>query len=349
MADDGFMRSQCGSTVTGRRTSIVLLLGALAGCGSDPGAPDAAGLDAASSDAPEPSLDTGPGPDAAPPPRLYDPAVFDCRATEIPERASPLPLACPTDRACTGMRLASSHRGAGAPSTIAPENTLSAIRAAIALGADLVEMDVRPTSDEVLVLMHDGDVARTTAGSGSVSAMTLAEVRALPLRTDGFDGDFSCDRVPTFMEALELASGRISIVVDASKTDRVDLIVGAIQAAGALDRVVFDTADTDRIAEALALAPELRFLVRGSTPAELETRLAAVAPAEPVYVHIDLADPALMAPLVHDAGLRVFALGFVADVVASRTGLDAYEPLYGSGVDMVQSNRIDQLGTFLGR
>jgi hypothetical protein len=41
------------------------------------------------------------------------------------------------------VRLASSHRGAGAPSVLAPENTLSGIRAAIAHGADLVEMDVR--------------------------------------------------------------------------------------------------------------------------------------------------------------------------------------------------------------
>ncbi len=247
------------------------------------------------------------------------------------------------------MRVASSHRGAGAPGGLVPENTLSGIRAAIALGADMVEMDVRPTSDGTLVLMHDADVDRTTTSTGSVSAMTLAEVQALTLRTDGFVGDYACDRVPTFREALDLAAGRVLIVVDASKTDRVDLIVGTIQAAGAVDRVVFDTEDTDRIQMALALEPALRFLIRGTTEAELDTRLSAVAPAEPVYVHIDGADPSVMAPLVHAAGYRVFALGFAVDILAGLRGPAAYESFFASGVDMVQSNRIDLLGAFLGR
>lgn len=290
-------------------------------------------------------VDVG-SPDAAP---SFDPSAFDCRATTPPARRSPLPVACALDPSCTGMRIASSHRGAGAPSHIAPENTLSAIRAAIALGADLVEMDVRPTSDGTLVLMHDGSVERTTTGTGDVSSMTLAEVQALTLRTDGLRGDFSCDRVPTFDDALALAEGRIGIVVDASKTDRVDLIVGAIQAADAVDRVVFDTADTDRIRAALALEPALRFLIRGTTPEELETRLAAVAPARPLYVHIDLASPGTMAPLVHAEGLRVFALGFVADAQYERGSRDAYEALYAAGCDMLQSNAIDRLGGFLGR
>ncbi len=280
---------------------------------------------------------------------LFEPAEFDCRATAPPPRASPLPLTCPTDPACTGMRIASSHRGAGAPGSIAPENTLAGIRAAIALGADVVEMDVRPTLDGTLVLMHDDTVDRTTLGTGAVANMTLAQVQALPLRTAGFDGDFGCERVPTFAEALLLAAGRIVVVVDGSKTDRVDLVVADIRAAGALDRVVYDVADTDRIAAALALEPTLRFLIRATTEAELSARLAAVAPATPAYVHIDAASPSTMAAPVHAAGYRVFALGFTTDVLSGLHGTAAYEALYASGVDMVQSNRIDLLGSFLGR
>jgi glycerophosphoryl diester phosphodiesterase len=295
-------------------------------------------VDAASRDAP--------AADAA---LRIDPATFDCRATSTPARTSPVALTCPMDPSCTGMRIASSHRGAGAPGGLTPENTLSGIRAAIALGADMVEMDVRPTSDGTLVLMHDGDVDRTTTSTGPVSSMTLAEVQALTLRTEEFRGDYSCDRVPTFAEALALAEGHVDVIVDASKTDRVDLIVAAIQAADAVDRVVFDTADTDRIAMALALEPDLRFLIRATTEAELTERLAAVAPARPVYIHVDSADPAVMSPIVHTAGYRVFALGFVQDVLAARTGPTAYEPLFADGVDMAQSNRIDLLAEFLGR
>src|SRR5262249_45997431 len=122
-----------------------------------------------------------------------------------------------------------------------------------------------------------------------------------------------------------------------------------IQAAGALDRVVYDVADPARIHAALTVDPTLRFLVRATSSTELDDRLAALDPRAPVYVHIDMADPAVMAPLVHAAGYRVFALGFVADVIVARSGPSAYASLYEEGVDMVQSNRIDLLGAFLAR
>jgi glycerophosphoryl diester phosphodiesterase len=316
----------------GRWTLLPIAL--LAACASPSMAPDA-------------SADVGRDAplDAA---RLFVPSELDCTATSIPSRASPLPLTCATDTTCTGMRIASSHRGAGAPGGLTPENTLAGIRAAIALGADEVEMDVQPTSDGALVLMHDDTVDRTTMGTGTVADMTLAQIQALAIRTTGFDGDYTCEHVPTFAQALALAEGRIVIVVDGSKTDRVDLVVDAIHAANALERVVYDVEDTARLNAALALEPQLRFLIRATTEAELTTRLAAVAPRTPVYVHIDMASPAIMAPLVHAAGYRVFALGFITDLAAVRDS-HAYEALYTSGVDMVQSNRIDLLGSFLGR
>src|SRR6476661_7058186 len=51
------------------------------------------------------------------------------------------------------------HRGA---SDEAPENTLAAVRRAIARDADLVEVDVQRTKDGALVVMHDTTLARTT-------------------------------------------------------------------------------------------------------------------------------------------------------------------------------------------
>ena len=48
-----------------------------------------------------------------------------------------------------------------------------------ALGVDVLEMDLRATSDGVLVLMHDRTVDRTTNGSGRVDAMTFEEIRKL--------------------------------------------------------------------------------------------------------------------------------------------------------------------------
>ncbi len=68
------------------------------------------------------------------------------------------------------------HRGGGG---LYPENTLEAFRYSAQMGVDVLELDVHSTSDGVLVVMHDADVARTTDGSGRVSQMTLSEVKKL--------------------------------------------------------------------------------------------------------------------------------------------------------------------------
>nr|MBV6628701.1 hypothetical protein [Oceanococcus sp. HetDA_MAG_MS8] len=60
-----------------------------------------------------------------------------------------------------------------------PENTLFAYTQAQRLGLDVLEMDVYPTADGEIVVIHDATVDRTTEGSGEVSALTLAELQAL--------------------------------------------------------------------------------------------------------------------------------------------------------------------------
>jgi glycerophosphoryl diester phosphodiesterase len=66
------------------------------------------------------------------------------------------------------------HRGGAG---LWPENTIYAFERAKELGVDVIEVDVRSTSDGVLVLMHDATVDRTTDGSGRVNEMTLAELK----------------------------------------------------------------------------------------------------------------------------------------------------------------------------
>lgn len=68
------------------------------------------------------------------------------------------------------------HRGASAD---APENTLASVELAWRLGSDAVEIDVRLTADEQVVVIHDDKVDRTTDGSGKVASMTLRELRHL--------------------------------------------------------------------------------------------------------------------------------------------------------------------------
>lgn len=56
------------------------------------------------------------------------------------------------------------HRGAPA---MRPQNTRPSFRAAMAAGADVLEMDVRATGDQVLVVAHDADRQRVSGGRGA--------------------------------------------------------------------------------------------------------------------------------------------------------------------------------------
>ena len=86
------------------------------------------------------------------------------------------------------------HRGGSA---YEPENTLSAFRNAIEVGADWIEMDIQRTRDGVLVVIHDEAVDRTTDGTGKVEDLTLEQIRTL----DAGNGE----QVPTFEEVIALA------------------------------------------------------------------------------------------------------------------------------------------------
>lgn len=63
--------------------------------------------------------------------------------------------------------------------TIAPENSLPAFGAAIALGADEIEFDLRPTREGVPVVIHDPTLDRVSDGCGCVAEKTLADLKTL--------------------------------------------------------------------------------------------------------------------------------------------------------------------------
>jgi glycerophosphoryl diester phosphodiesterase len=277
---------------------------------------------------------------------LLDPSLFDCTRAADPERSTSVPIACAIDRTCT-TRLVSGHRGAV---SLAPEDSVAGVRAVIALGADFVETDPRPTKDGYLVNLHDTSVDRTTDGTGEAIDLTLAEIQALTLETFGLAGDFSCERVPTLEQILEAAKGKVHVLVDANKTDRVDLLVAAIQATNTLDWAIFDTSSVEKIEEALTLEPALHTMLRVASPTELADQLAQFVDHPPVIVEYS-GDSSVMIPAIHAAGHRALVDVFEIDVVASASGddLSLYGPLFESGLDIAQSNRPDLVLRYLGR
>ena len=188
--------------------------------------------------------------------------------------------------------------------------------------------------------MHDETVDRTTDGTGRIDALSDAEIAALGVRAAEFPGDFSCERVPTLTEALALAGGRATLIVE-PKTDRIDLLVSTIRDAGALDRVIIDVSPEDAEA-ALALEPSVAFFVRAETPADVDPLLARFAATPPVYVHIGASSDEALIAAATDAGQRVFVLGFGADIAADLRGTpQPYLDLWDAGIQMLQSNRPD--------
>jgi glycerophosphoryl diester phosphodiesterase len=95
------------------------------------------------------------------------------------------------------------HRGAAA---LEPENTLRAIHRAMEEGVQAVEIDVRLTRDQEVVVIHDATVDRTTNGKGPVSSYTLEEIK----RLDAGRGE----QVPTLQEVIDLVRDRINLVVE---------------------------------------------------------------------------------------------------------------------------------------
>ena len=90
------------------------------------------------------------------------------------------------------------HRGY--PS-VAPENTLAAIEAALRCGVGGIETDVQLTADGVPVIIHDTELGRTTDGAGAVAATTAQDL----LRLDAgswFSPAYAHQRVPLLDEVL---------------------------------------------------------------------------------------------------------------------------------------------------
>jgi glycerophosphoryl diester phosphodiesterase len=238
---------------------------------------------------------------------------------------------CLLDPSCTEI-LVCAHRGFH---TFAPENSLPALRMAVDLGVDAVEMDIRETADDVLVLMHDDTVDRTTDGTGAVGEMTFDQVRALHLDTSSYPGYTGEDTVPTFLEALEEARGSVLVYID-MKTSRDDLLVADIQAAAAHDFVMVYSGDLAKLVRVQSADPDIWVFPSIGTADEIPAVMESV---RPVLVELggDL-DPAIV-DAVHAVGVKASRDTLGRDVAAKYFCDPTYWDLYlESGLDLLQTN-----------
>lgn len=129
------------------------------------------------------------------------------------------------------------HRGA---SQDAPENTLKAFQLAMQQGADGIELDVHLTSDGQVVVIHDGELDRTTNGTGQVNKTTLDALRHL----DAGEGE----RIPTLTEVFDLIGDKLTINIElkgfAGDTRRLpEAVVGLVNDFALQDSIIYSSFD----------------------------------------------------------------------------------------------------------
>lgn len=154
------------------------------------------------------------------------------------------------------------HRGGG---RLRPEATLVAFEHALAVGAEVIEMDVHASSDGIVVVLHDDTVDRTTDGSGTVKDMTFAELRLLDagwaFSPDGgqtFPYRGMGIQIPTLDEVLEAFPDRYYLIeIKQMEPSIVPAVLELLDSHQVGDRVVVASFQQITIDEVRALDPEL--------------------------------------------------------------------------------------------
>lgn len=228
------------------------------------------------------------------------------------------------------------HRGGG---TLAPENTLAALRHGAALGFRAVEFDVMAVRGDGLVLMHDETLGRTVAGKGSVGACSAAELRDMDAGR-WFAEAFAGESVPTFAEAATvcLSAGMFMNVEikplpgEEARTGRLVAQACALLPSGS---VLLSSFSALALAAAQNTAPQLpRALLVGEVPVDWAAKLLALS-AVALHAKASVLTSA-QAQSIKAAGAGLFCYT-VNDAAQARA-------LFAMGVDAICTDRLDLIG-----
>ncbi len=210
------------------------------------------------------------------------------------------------------------HRGS---SGAAPENTLAAVRLAIAQRSDVMENDIQRTADGELVIVHDTTLARTTdveqvfpdRAPWNVGDFTLAEIKQLDAGS-WFAPEFAGERVPTLAEWVNAVGNRTGMLLEPKAPElypgiEIDLdkelrSLPAFTRALRADRVVVQSFNHAWLRTYKDLAPDVPVgLLYGTRPTEADIATAATW-AQQVNPALGVIDEATV-DQVHARGLEI--------------------------------------------
>lgn len=160
------------------------------------------------------------------------------------------------------------HRGS---SMVAPENTLPAVRRALEDGAHYVELDVRLTADDQVVLFHDRSLARLTGDPRRLGELTREELAVFDVGS-WFGDAFVGEGIAGLDEALVAVRGRSALMIDMKpdpgrEVALVEAVIATLEEEARLRRACREAADDVAAAEAC-----------GEPDVIGETRLATMSP-----------------------------------------------------------------------
>jgi len=234
------------------------------------------------------------------------------------------------------------HRG---HSTGAPEQTMAAYRAAIDLGAEMIEADVQFSRDGRLVMLHDAKVDRTTSGKGLVADLTWSELQALDAGS-WFGATFAGERIPSLDALFALAEETgVALCLEAKGETpeeylRVALAVAAeIVKRNRLGHDVLASFDHAALGAAAARFPGLhtapdRLPEHGpSTAAELVAQARAAGATIIQHHHADLTAAAVEG--VQAAGIAIWAWPTTKPADIERSLALGVDALMGDDVEAI--------------
>ncbi len=145
-----------------------------------------------------------------------------------------------------------------------PENTMLAFQKAIEAGADGAELDVHLTKDNVVVVIHDERIDRTTDGEGFVDDYTYEELSRFDASA-AFRGVYGFNKIPTLREYFELVKPVEGFITNIElKTSEneypgiEEAVLELIKEFGLEDRIIISSFNHYSVMRFKALAPEIR-------------------------------------------------------------------------------------------
>ena len=215
------------------------------------------------------------------------------------------------------------HRGAN---HLAPENTYAAAKAAIELGVDFVEIDVRKSRDGIHFIIHDMRVNRTTNGSGFVSEMTASQLQKLDAGSWFKDSTFTNEKIPELYEYLKWINGKAKVYFDV-KSANWDTLYAYVKEFNMQEDCFFNFFSAKKARKLKEQYPELHIKVNSysSNPEDLRKKIqkynASIIEIRPEHLNEELLKAA------DEEGVRIMVYARDNDEKEYRKILEFAPPL----------------------